>query len=453
MGHAMDNVMQDMLIRWHRMMGDNTLWMPGTDHAGIATQAVVEKRLFELEGKTRHDIGREALVEQNLGLEGRIPAADHPAAPEHGLLLRLGAGAFHHGSRLCARCPGGLLPALSRRARSTAATVWSTGTVQLQTAVSDDEIVYEKIQGHFWHIRYPIIDPKPGEPEYVTVATTRPETMLGDTAVAVPPRPGRRTGEAESGFAGADRRVAAQERKAPAGRGSAGGRRRKKSSASAIFSSSRRWPSQGRKVLLPLLEREMPLILDEWAKPELGSGCVKITPAHDPNDYDVWTRHKDEIDIINILNPDGTLNENAGPYAGLDRFEARDKVVADLESQGLMERSRTERSRSGIRTGPKRLSSPISPSSGSSTWGMSKDGILCGRGTEKEFTSRRVGPGRHRRHRPGLEDADRAESDLLSRPCPLRRHLRQLAGGEEGLVHQPPALVGTPHSDLAQQFR
>ncbi|MEE9500802.1 MAG: class I tRNA ligase family protein, partial [Candidatus Aminicenantaceae bacterium] len=334
MGHAMDNVMQDLLIRWHRMMGDNTLWMPGTDHAGIATQAVVEKRLFEFEGKTRHDIGREALVEkiwawkdeyqqriikqlQSMGSSSDWERARFTMdavctrAVREAFFRLFRQGLIYHGDRLVN---------------------WDA---QLQTAVSDDEIIYEKIQGHFWHMRYPVIDPKPGEPQHVVVATTRPETMLGDTAVACHPDP---AGELDRLSCLLSERIkSAPKKEKPQLEETLQEVEERKKNLLPHLLKLKEMAEQGRKVFLPLVEREIPLILDEWAKPELGSGCVKITPSHDPNDYDVWTRHRTKIGIINILNPDGTLNTNAGPYAGLDRFEARDRVVADLESQGLMD--------------------------------------------------------------------------------------------------------------------
>jgi len=382
MGHAMDNVMQDMLIRWHRMMGDNTLWMPGTDHAGIATQAVVEKRLFELEGKTRHDVGRDALVAKIWAWKDEYQQRIIKQLQSMGCSCDWERIRFTM-DRVCARAVREAVFRLFRGRliyRGYRLVNWDA---QLQTAVSDDEIVYEKIQGHFWHIRYPIIDPRPGEPDCVTVATTRPETMLGDTAVAIHPDP---AGELErlsqvlperiKSAPKRDRHVlddALREVEA-----------RKKSLLPRLLK-LKHMAEQGRTVMLPLLEREMPLILDEWAKPELGSGCVKITPAHDPNDYDVWTRHRNEIDLINILNPDGTLNENAGPYAGLDRLEARTKVVADLESQGLMEEIEDREIEIGHSD---RSKTPIEPYL-SKQWFINMSdidsGILCGRGTEKEF--------------------------------------------------------------------
>jgi valyl-tRNA synthetase len=363
MGHAMDNVMQDLLIRWHRMLGDNTLWMPGTDHAGIATQAVVEKRLFELEGKTRHDIGRDALVEKIWAwkdeYQQRIIEQLQSMGEAFFRLFR--HGLIYHGDRLVN---------------------WDA---QLQTAVSDDEIIYEKIQGHFWHMRYPVIDPKSGEPQHVVVATTRPETMLGDTAVACHPDP---TGELDKQSRLLLGRIqTAPKKEKPQLEEALNSIEERKTSLLPHLLKLKDMAEQGRRIFLPLVEREIPLILDEWAKPELGSGCVKITPGHDPNDYDVWTRHRTTIGIINILNPDGSLNANAGPYAGLDRFEARDRVVADLESQDLMEEIEDREIEIGHSD---RSKTPIEPYL-SKQWFIKMDdvegGIHCGLDTRagKEF--------------------------------------------------------------------
>jgi len=382
MGHAMDNVMQDMLIRWHRMMGDNTLWMPGTDHAGIATQAVVEKRLFELEGKTRHDVGREALVAKIWAWKDEYQQRIIQQLQSIGCSCDWERVRFTM-DRVCARAVREAVFRLFRGGliyRGYRLVNWDA---QLQTAVSDDEIVYEKIQGHFWHIRYPVVDPEPGEPEFVMVATTRPETMLGDTAVAVHPDPAGELERLSQVLPERIKSVPKRERQLldDALREV---EERKKSLLPRLLQ-LKQMAEQGRKVLLPLLEREMPLILDEWAKPELGSGCVKITPAHDPNDYDVWTRHRDEIDIINILNPDGTLNDNAGPYAGLDRLKAREKVVADLQAQDLMADIEDREIEIGHSD---RSKTPIEPYL-SKQWfinmGDVESGIICGRGTEKEF--------------------------------------------------------------------
>ncbi len=382
MGHAMDNVMQDLLIRWHRMMGDNTLWMPGTDHAGIATQAVVEKRLFELEGKTRHDIGREALVAkiwawkdeyqqriimqlQSMGCSSDWKRARFTMdavctrAVREAFFRLFRQGLIYHGDRLVN---------------------WDA---QLQTAVSDDEIIYEKVQGHFWHMRYPVIDPEPGEPQHVVVATTRPETMLGDTAVAIHPDP---AGELDRQSRLLLERIkSAPKKEKPLLEEALQEIEDRKKNLLPHLLKLRAMAEQGRKIFLPLIEREIPLILDEWAKPELGSGCVKITPGHDPNDYDVWIRHHKSIGIINILNPNGTLNTNAGPYAGLDRFEARQKVVADLESQGLMDEIEDREIEIGHSD---RSKTPIEPYL-SKQWfiqmGDVEHGVHCGLGTENDF--------------------------------------------------------------------
>ena len=188
LGHAIDNVMQDMLIRWHRMMNDNTLWMPGTDHAGIATQAVVEKRLKELEGQTRHDLGREGLVERIWQWKDQYQARIVAQQQRMGCSCDWDRQRFTMDA-VCARAvrhsffrmfDDGLI------FRGMRLVNWD---VYLQTTVSDDEVYHETVDGHFWHLKYPVIDPKPGEPGAVVVATTRPETMLGDTAVATHPDP------------------------------------------------------------------------------------------------------------------------------------------------------------------------------------------------------------------------------------------------------------------------
>ena len=380
MGHAMDNVMQDLLIRWHRMLGDNTLWMPGTDHAGIATQAVVEKRLLELEGRTRHDIGREALIERIWAWKDEYQERIVRQQQSMGCSCDWDRQRFTMDA-VCARAVREAFFRLFRDGlifRGDRLVNWDC---QLQTAVSDDEIVYAKVDGHFWHIRYPIIDPRPGEPEHVTVATTRPETMLGDTAVAVHPNP---AGELERLLADMPRRIAAAPRKErPALEEEARLLEARKAEVLPNLLKLKQMAEDGRKVLLPLMEREIPLILDEWAKPELGSGCVKITPAHDPNDYDVWTRHSDAIGIVNILNPDGTLN--AGAYAGLDRFAARDRVVADLQARGLLAETEDREIEIGHSD---RSKTPIEPYL-SKQWfvrmGDVEGGIHCGVGTGKEF--------------------------------------------------------------------
>ena len=382
MGHAMDNVMQDLLIRWHRMMGDNTLWQPGTDHAGIATQAVVEKRLFELEGKTRHDLGREALLEKiwqwTDKCQERIMAQQQ----------RMGCSCDWSRQRFTMDkvCRAAVRECFFRLFkdelifRGHRLVNWDC---YLQTAVSDDEIVFEDVKGHFYHIRYPVIDPRKGEAEYVVVATTRPETMLGDTAVACHPDP-----EAEL-----DKKI--EEFKERLGRTTEKDKafleeelnrlQARKTNVLPLLIRFRDMAREGRKVLLPLQNKAIPLILDSWAKPEMGSGLVKITPAHDPNDYDVWTRHRDEIDAVNILLPDGRLNENAGKYKGMSMAEAREAVLNDLEKEGLLE-SKEERV---IPIGHSdRSKTPIEPYL-SKQWfvrmGDVEGGLTMARGSDKEF--------------------------------------------------------------------
>ena len=295
LGHAINGTVQDVLIRYHRMKGDNTLWMPGTDHAGIATQAVVEKRLFEEEKKTRHDLGKEGLVQRiwqwkdeyqtriisQLKLIGsscdwdrtRFTLDDQCARAVHEAFFKLVMdGLICRGLRLVN---------------------WDT---QLQTAVADDEIYYETVQGQLTSIRYPVVERRAGEPEFLIVATTRPETMLGDTAVAVHP------------------------------------------------DDSRYNKLIGRQVMVPLVGRKIPIIADGLlVDPKFGTGVVKVTPAHDQSDYATGQRHG--LQRINLLTPDGKVNAigkgtfggKAYDYTGLKfATAARQKVLEDLESLGLI---------------------------------------------------------------------------------------------------------------------
>ncbi|HEV3166543.1 MAG TPA: valine--tRNA ligase [Isosphaeraceae bacterium] len=286
LGHALNNTLQDILIRWRRMQGFDTLWMPGTDHAGIATQAVVERRIKEEENKTRHDLGRAELV-------ARIWAWKDEYEKRILSQLRLmGCSCDWDRTRFT-------LDAISSRAvRTTFFNLFKAGKIfrgkrlvnwdtQLRTAVADDEIYYEDTAGHLWTIKYPVARSTTGEALHV--ATTRPETMLGDTAVAVHP------------------------------------------------DDPRYRHLIGKVVELPLTGRQIPIIADPiLVDPKFGTGCVKVTPAHDPNDYQTGLRHN--LPMINLLNPDGTFNENARTYAGLDRRVVRKRVVADLEAQGLLEK-------------------------------------------------------------------------------------------------------------------
>ena len=382
MGHAMDNVMQDLLIRWHRMMGDNTLWMPGTDHAGIATQAVVEKRLLELEGKTRQDIGREGLVARIWQWKDEYQQRIVRQQQSMGCSCDWNRRRFTLDS-VCARATQEAFFRLFRDGliyRGNRLVNWDC---QLQTAVSDDEIGYEKVQGFFRHIRYPVVDPQPGEPMYVTVATTRPETMLGDTAVACHPDPASELERVEQSYR--ERIETAPRRDRSQLDATLLQIRKRKDELLPHLLRLRSMAEDGRRVLLPLLRREIPLILDTWAKPELGSGCVKITPGHDANDYEVWKRHSGEIDIVNILNPDGTLNANAGSYEGMDRFDARRKIVEDLTREQLLEASEEREIEIGHSD---RSKTPIEPYL-SKQWFVRMEDvegeIVCGKDTPKQF--------------------------------------------------------------------
>jgi valyl-tRNA synthetase len=295
LGHALNNTLQDILIRWRRMQGYDALWMPGTDHAGIATQAVVEKRLFDEEKKTRHDIGRDALVLRIWAwkdeYESRILSQ----------LRLMGCSCDWERTRFT------LDAQLARAVRTTFFRLFLADKIfrgkrlvnwdtHLRTAVADDEIEYEDVKGHLWTIKYPVSG---SSGEALHVATTRPETMLGDTAVAVHPDDPRY--------------------------------------AHLI----------GKTITLPLMGREIPIIADAiLVDPKFGTGCVKVTPAHDPNDYLTGLRHK--LPMINLMNPDGTYNENAGPYAGLFGKQVRKRVVEDLEAQGLLEKVEPHANRVGI---------------------------------------------------------------------------------------------------------
>ncbi len=331
LGHALNNTLQDIRIRWHRMRGFEALWMPGTDHAGIATQAVVERRLKELENKTRHDLGREKLVERiwqwKEESETRILNQ----------LRSMGCSCDWRRTRFT------LDDMCARAVRTTFYDLFSKGLIYrgkrlvnwdtfLQTAVSDDEVFHELTKGHFYNFRYPIINPRAGEPTHITIATTRPETMLGDTAVAVHPDPETALAAAESqlreriaGAPAKDREVLEKQLDDLTAR---------RTTHLPLLKQLAEMAKKGTMIKLPLIGREIPLVADVWAKPELGTGCVKITPAHDPNDYEVALRC--DLPMINILNTDGTLNAEAGKYQGLTIRKAREAVVADLEELELM---------------------------------------------------------------------------------------------------------------------
>ncbi|MDN3519689.1 valine--tRNA ligase [Aquisalimonas lutea] len=281
MGHAFQDTIMDVLTRYHRMHGYNTLWQPGTDHAGIATQIVVERQL-NAEGTSGYDLGREAFVQ-------RVWDWKHESGGTiTQQLRRMGASVDWSRERFT------MDEGLSHAVREVFVRLYDEDLIYrgkrlvnwdpvLLTAVSDLEVVSEEEQGHIWHMRYPLADGS----GHVTVATTRPETMLGDTAVAVHPEDDR------------FRHLV------------------------------------GRMVQLPLTGRQIPVIADDYVDPEFGSGCLKITPAHDFNDYAVGVRHA--MEPINILTEDARINDNApAAYRGLDRFDARERIVADLEAAGLL---------------------------------------------------------------------------------------------------------------------
>ena len=284
LGHALNNTLQDILCRWRRMKGDSVLWMPGTDHAGIATQAVVERRLLQDEKKTRHDLGRTELVKRIWAWKDEY---------ETRILSQLQAMGT---SCDWARTRFTLDPVCAKAVRHTFFKLFKDDKIyrgkrlvnwdtHLRTAVADDEIYYEDVQGSLWSIRYPVAD-MPGQ--FLVVATTRPETMLGDTAVAVHP------------------------------------------------DDIRYKHLIGREIALPLTDRRIPIIADGLlVDPTFGTGCVKVTPAHDPNDYQTGMRHK--LPMINLLNPDGTYNENAPEaYRELLIKDVRKRVLADLDTAGLL---------------------------------------------------------------------------------------------------------------------
>ncbi len=332
LGHALNNTLQDIMIRMKRMQGFETLWVPGVDHAGIATQAIVERKLLEDEKLTRHDIGREALLERIWQWKEQYQAR---------IITQLkGMGCSCDWSRtrftldeVCAKAVRHFFFKLFERNliyRGKRLVNWDT---LLQTAVSDDEVKHVTVEGHFWHIKYPVIDPQPGEPEFVVVATTRPETMLGDTAVAVHPDPEKQMAKVIAELK--QKLISAPEKEKPELQKELDELiERKNSDTLANLKILARMAKDGRKVTLPLASRPIPLVADDWAKPEKGTGCVKITPAHDPNDYEVGLRQN--LPMINILNKNGTLNEEAGAFAGMTVKKSREAVVEKLDELGLL---------------------------------------------------------------------------------------------------------------------
>ena len=331
LGHALNNTLQDILIRMKRMQGFEALWMPGTDHAGIATQARVEKRLKHEENKTRHDLGREALVQRIWRWKDQYEQRILDQLKQMGCSCDWQRTRFTLDD-MCARAVRHTFFDLfshDKIYRGKRLVNWDT---YLQTAVSDDEVFNETVQGSFWHFRYPVIDPQSGEPEFVTIATTRPETMLADTAVAVHPDPAAAFDKLESEWR--QKRQEARESERSQLDEQLQALQQRRAEILPGLQQLAAMAADGRQLRLPLMNRVIPLIADVWAKPELGSGCVKITPAHDPNDYEVGQRA--DLPMINIMNPDGTLNAEAGEYQGLNIKQARQRVVADLQALGLV---------------------------------------------------------------------------------------------------------------------
>ncbi len=282
MGHALDETLQDILIRYKRMQGFNALWIPGTDHAGIATQIKVEQMLREEEGLSRYDLGREKFLERVWDWK------KHYGDRIVNQLKKLGSSCDWDRERFtmdegCSKAVKEVFVKLYEKGliyRGNRIINWCPKCV---TALSDAEVEYTEDEGFFWHIRYPVKD---SEGEYVEVATTRPETMLGDSAVAVNPNDERYT------------------------------------------------HLVGKTLILPLVNREIPVVADEYVDIDFGTGCVKITPCHDPNDFEVGKRHG--LEEILVLDDNAKVNENGGKYQGLDRYEARKQIVKDLEDGGFL---------------------------------------------------------------------------------------------------------------------
>src|SRR6202166_5017956 len=285
MGHMLNQTQMDILVRWHRMRGFITLWLPGTDHAGIATQMMVERDLAK-EGKKRRDLGREKFIERVWEWKKLYGGAILDQ------MKRLGASVDWDREYFT------MDENLSRAVREVFVRLYEEGLIyrgkyivnwcpRCETAISDLEVKHEEVAGKLWEIRYSVIGgPSSEKPEFITVATTRPETMLGDTAIAV--------NEKDEHYK----------------------------------------HLHGKKVLLPLMNREIPIITDDLAQPEFGTGSVKVTPAHDPNDFEAGLRHN--LPQIEVIDEQARMNQNAGPYAGLDRYEARKRVLEDLRQQGFL---------------------------------------------------------------------------------------------------------------------
>ena len=280
-GHAFNNTLQDILTRWKRMQGSNALWQPGTDHAGIATQNVVEKQLHE-EGTGRQDLGREAFVKRVWKWR------NESGGTITNQLKKLGCSLDWERDRFT------MDEGLSKAVREVFVSLYEEDLIykgdyiinwcpRCHTALSDLEVEHQDMQGYLYHLKYSIKDSE----DFLVIATTRPETMLGDTAVAVNPN------------------------------------------------DERYQKYKGKKLILPVLNREVPLIEDDYVDTSFGTGALKVTPAHDPNDFELGRKH--QLETINIMNPDGTMNSLAGAtYEGLDRFECRKKLIRNLKDSGIL---------------------------------------------------------------------------------------------------------------------
>jgi len=361
LGHALNNTLQDILVRQKRMAGFNTLWVVGTDHAGIATQATVEKTIRRDENLTRHQLGREKLVERIWEWKEKYGSRIVEQ------LKLMGCSCDYSRERFtldegCAKAVRETFFKLFRDGlifRGKRLVNWDT---QLQTAVADDEVYHEAVKGHFYHFKYPLVAASDGAtkrrsdegnageplvresllaptaggiPSHVHIATTRPETMLADTAVAVHPDPAGEMDKREKELREKLADASAKDR--PDIEKTLADLAERRTTHLPTLIQLRDLAKAGCKIMLPLMNREIPLICDEWADPTLGTGCVKITPAHDANDHEVFKRHP-EIGIINVMTPDGRVTDEGGIYKGLKFEEARKKVVADLEALGLVEK-------------------------------------------------------------------------------------------------------------------
>ncbi len=383
MGHMFEHTETDILVRWHRMRGETTLWLPGTDHAGIATQMLVERQLVA-EGKSRQGLGREAFVERVWEWRRHYGGAILSSMKRIGDTVDWSREYFTMDERL------------SVAVREAFVRLYEDGLIyrgayivnwcpRCQTAISDLEVSHEEQQGKLWEIRYPIVG-SPGE--FLTVATTRPETMLGDVAVAVNPLDERYTNLI------------------------------------------------GKMLQLPLTNREIPVIADEWVKSDFGTGAVKVTPAHDANDFAIGQRHN--LPAISVMDETAHMNAEAGPaYAGLDRYDARKKVLEDLEAQGLLGQARDHVNSIGKCA---RCQTIVEPRL-STQWFVAVNKRPKNGGDSMAELARKV----VREEKPGRSDVEAAA--LYARE--LREDLPGVDEQHLRLVYLAPAVVGTSHSRVA----